>query len=92
MSGAGKSDTHGYYRKQPLGEAALNLKNVSLRTALMISLMGMMVLPAVGTALFALPTFSSSLADEALKSVTINGRVAKAKGVNKGIEFENVGG
>lgn len=55
----------------------MNLKNVSLRTALMISLMAMMFLPAVGTALFALPTFSSSLATEALHSVETNSNVAK---------------
>ena len=48
MSGPGKSDTHESNRLQPPGEAALDLKNVSLRTVLMVSLMAMVLLPGLG--------------------------------------------
>jgi methyl-accepting chemotaxis protein len=57
----------------------LEAKNVSLRTALMVSLLAMMVIPAVATALFALPTFSSSLNNEALKSVEIASNVSQVQ-------------
>ncbi len=54
-------------------------KNVSLRTALMVSLLVMMIIPAVATALFALPTFSSSLNNEAMKSVKIASNVSQVQ-------------
>ena len=55
------------------------MKNVSLRTALMVSLLVMMIIPAVATALFALPTFSSSLTNEAMKSVEIASNVSQVQ-------------
>lgn len=54
----------------------MDLKKVGLRTALMISLIVMAVVPGLGTALFALPTFNSSLTNEALKAVETNASVA----------------
>ena len=76
MGGPGKSDTHESNPLQPPGEAALDLKNVSLRTVLMVSLIAMVLLPGLGTALFALPSFSSSLTNVALTRSRPNSRVA----------------
>jgi methyl-accepting chemotaxis protein len=76
MSGTGMSDTHGSNLPQPPWEADLSLKNVSLRTVLMVSLIAMVLLPGLGTAIFALPSFSSSLTSEALKSAGTNSQVA----------------
>jgi len=45
-------------------EAALDFRNVSLRTALMISLVGMVILPGLGTTLFAVPVYFSTLRSE----------------------------
>ena len=54
-------------------EAALDFRNVSLRTVLMISLVGMVILPGLGTTLFAVPVYFSMLRNEGIKSVGMHG-------------------
>ena len=70
----------------PPGEAALNLKNVSLRTMLMVGLIVMVLLPGLGTALFAIPAYNAAMQTEALKAVGTHMTVAQEQlaGVQSG--------
>ncbi len=55
----------------------MKLHNVSLRNVLMISLIAMVALPGLATALFVIPAYSAAMRTEALKAVAMHMTVAQ---------------
>lgn len=55
----------------------MNLKSVTLRRALMISLVFMVLLPGIGTAIYAIPAFNKALGTEAFKALETHQTVAR---------------